>query len=125
MRFLGKINIDLYNFIPFEIRYPDVVITKRQFQHIAEKHTDVLTHFDKYFPDLLENPDYIIEADKPKTAILLYKEPFSDKTAKVVLRLATTDDSPEYINSIITFMRIVEKEPARILRNKKIVYIKT
>ena len=125
MRFLGKINIDLYNFIPFEVRSADVVITKRQFQHIAEKHSDVINYFDAYFPDLLENPDYIIEADKPKTAILLYKEPFSDKTAKVVLRLATTDDGPEYINSIITFMRIDEKELARILRNKKIVYIKT
>ena len=120
----GKLNKDLYNFIPFEVRSADVVITKRQFQHIAERHADVINYFDAYFPDLLENPDYIIEADKPKTAILLYKEPFSDKTAKVVLRLATTDDGPEYINSIITFMRIDEKELARILRNKKIVYTK-
>lgn len=124
MRFLGKINTDLFSFIRAEIKSDDVIITKRQFLHIAEKHPDVLDFFDSYFPDMLENPDYIIEADKPKTAILLYKEPFSDKTAKAVLRLASADDNPEYINSIITFMRIDDKELARLLRNKKIVYTK-
>ena len=124
MRFMGKINIEMYNFIHSEIRSDDVVLTKRQLQHIGEKHPDVSTNFDRYFPHILENPDYIIESDKPGTAILLYRLPDNDKIGKAVLRLATTDDNPCYKNSIITFMCIDDKELARILRNKKIVYIK-
>lgn len=38
---------------------------------------------------------------------------------KLVLRLATSRDNPEYKISIITFMKIDDKEWNRLLRNKK------
>lgn len=41
---------------------------------------------------------------------------------KTVLRLITSTDNPKYKNSIITFMKIDEREWNRILRNKKILY---
>lgn len=41
---------------------------------------------------------------------------------KLVLRLATSGDNPEYKNSIITFMKIDDKEWNRLLRNKKVLY---
>ena len=41
---------------------------------------------------------------------------------KIVLRLITVVDNPKFKNSIITFMRINEKEWERLLRNKQILY---
>ena len=38
------------------------------------------------------------------------------------MRLATSTDNPNYKNSVITFMKIREKEWNRLLRNKKILY---
>ena len=40
----------------------------------------------------------------------------------MVLRLITSKDNLDYKNSIITFMKIDEKEWNRLLRNKKILY---
>ena len=41
---------------------------------------------------------------------------------KTILRLATSKDDPKYKNSIITFMKIDEKEWNRIINNKKVLY---
>ncbi len=43
---------------------------------------------------------------------------------KTVLRLVTSTDNTEYKNSVITFMKIDEKEWNRLLRNKRILYKK-
>ena len=43
---------------------------------------------------------------------------------KTVLRLVTSADNTEYKNSVITFMKIDEKEWNRLLRNKRILYKK-
>jgi len=48
----------------------------------------------------------------------------ADEVFKTVLRLITSKDNPEYKNSIITFMKIDEKEWNRLLRNKEILYKK-
>lgn len=40
----------------------------------------------------------------------------------MVLRLITSKDNLDYKNSIITFMKIDDKEWNRLLRNKKILY---
>ena len=43
---------------------------------------------------------------------------------KTVLRLVASTDNTEYKNSVITFMKIDEKEWNRLLRNKRILYKK-
>ena len=43
---------------------------------------------------------------------------------KTVLRLVTSTDNTEYKNSVITFMKMDEKEWNRLLRNKRILYKK-
>ena len=40
------------------------------------------------------------------------------------MRLVTSTDNTEYKNSVITFMKIDEKEWNRLLRNKRILYKK-
>ena len=72
----------------------------------------------------MADPDYIISSRKPDTALILKAIRDENKVSKLVLRLATSKDNPQYKNSIITFMKIDEKEWNRLLRNKKILYKK-
>ena len=68
--------------------------------------------------------DYLIETPKPNTALILKEISVEKEQFKTVLRLATSADNQEYKNSIITFMKIDEKEWNRLLRNKTILYKK-
>ena len=58
-------------------------------------------------------PDYILEANRPYTALILKQFYAADKYLKRILRIQT---------SIITFMKIDDKEWKRLLRNKKVLY---
>lgn len=97
MYLVGKIDIEIYNCITKDITTDEVIITDKQ-------------------------PDYIIEANKPFTALILKEIQIDNKKFKTVVRLATSNDTPSYKNSIITFMKIDDREWNRILKNKKILY---
>lgn len=122
MQIIGKINIEIYKCITKNILTDDVVITENQIIHIKERHPNDYERFSQYFSEIIAAPDYIIEANKPNSALIL-KEIYHDKIKfKTVLKLATYADNPTYKNSIITFMKIDEKEWNRIIKNKKILY---
>ena len=72
--------------------------------------------------EIILRPDYIIEDIRPNTAMILKKILSEGEHFRLVLRLATSTDNPNYKNSVITFMKIREKEWNRLLRNKKILY---
>ena len=46
----------------------------------------------------------------------------NNKVFKVVVRLNTSTDNPQYKNSIITFMKINEKRVETFIKNKTILY---
>lgn len=121
---IGKINKEIYKCITDDILTDEVVITNNQIQHIMDRHPNDYERFSSYFGEIVKNPDYIIEANKPNTALLLKEIKENDEIFKTVLRLVTSKDNPNYKNSIITFMKIDEKEWNRLLRNKTILYKK-
>ncbi len=93
--------------------------------HIKERHPDDYELYYGYLRKVVEEPDYIIESNKPNTALILKEVVESDeKKFKTVLRLKTPKDNAEFKNSIITFMKINQKEWSRLLRNKQILYRK-
>lgn len=118
---IGEIDIEKYKCVTADIITKDVVITEKQIEHIIEHHPHDFERFNGFFRDIVENPDYIIEANKPKTALILKEIVFEHEKLKTVLRLVTSTYDPKYKNSIITFMIIDDKEWNRILRNKKIL----
>ena len=76
-----------------------------------------------FLKESVESPDFIIETKKVDTALILKEFPDTKKQQlRIVLRLITVVDNPKFKNSIITFMRINEKEWERLLRNKQILY---
>lgn len=124
VQFVEKIDRKIYECITKDIVTDEVVITNRQIQHIKDRHPNDYEYFQQYFSDIVREPDYIIEANKPNTALILKEIELNGKMFKTVLRLVTTKDNPNYKNSIITFMKIDLKEWKRLLRNKKILYRK-
>ena len=123
VHFIGRLDKDIYKCVTDDIVTDEVVITAKQIEHIQERHLNAFDKYEQYLEEIVRNPDYIIESPKPNTAIVL-KEIITDddKRFKTIVRLITSTDDPAYKNSIITFMRISEKDWNRILRNKNILY---
>lgn len=119
---IGKIDKDIYKCITEDIVTDEVIITDNQIQHIKERHPNDYERFSKYFGEIVAEPDYIIETNKPNTALVLKEIRKANEVFKTVVRLVTLSDNPNYKNSIITFMKIDDKEWNRLLRNKKILY---
>lgn len=119
---VGKIDREIYHCIAEDIVTDEVIITVVQIMHIWERHPNDYELFSTYFDEIIRDLDYIIEAKKPNTALILKEIKDVKKVFKMVLRLITSKDNLDYKNSIITFMKIDDKEWNRLLRNKKILY---
>ncbi|MDO4318311.1 MAG: PBECR2 nuclease fold domain-containing protein [Lachnospiraceae bacterium] len=119
---IGKIDKEIYKCITEDIVSDEVIITDERIEHIKERHPNDYERFYGYMKEIVSNPDYIIEANRPNTALIL-KE-LEGQQFKTVLRFVTSADNVKYKNSIITFMRIKNKEWNRLLKNKKILYRK-
>ena len=122
VRYVGKIDRKIYSCVTEDITTDEVIITDTQVRHIMERHPGDYERFFVFFNEIVSNPDYIIEANKPNTAILLKEIQRADESFKLVLRLAVSTDNPNYKNSIITFMKIDKKDLERLVRNKKVLY---
>ncbi len=122
MRTIGKIDRDIYKCIAEDIVTDEVIITEKQIEHIKERHTNVYEKFGDYFNEVVKCPDYIIEANKPNTALILKELRIEGDKFKAVLRLITSSDNSNLKNSIITFIKIDYRDWYRLLRNKKILY---
>ena len=72
--------------------------------------------------EIISHPEYIVEANKPNTALILKSFSDGNEQFKTILRLVTATDNANFKNSIITFMKINDKEWERLKRNKKILY---
>ena len=110
MYLVGKIDIEIYNCITKDITTDEVIITDERIQHIKEHHPNNYEQYYSYMRSIIENPEYIIEANKPNTALILKSFSNGNETFKTVLRLITSSDNSKFKNSIITFMKINEKE---------------
>lgn len=119
---IGKIDIEKYKCVTKDIKTDEVIITDNQIAHIKERHPNDFERFNKYFKEIVKFPDYIIEANKPNTALILKEIKIHQEKFKTVLRIVTSNDDPKFKNSIITFMKINDKEWNRLIKNKKILY---
>ena len=124
MHIIGKINKNIYKCVTEDITTEEVIITDNQINHIKNRHPNDYENFSSYFSDILSDPDFILEANKPNTAFILKQITENDLTVQLILRLQTSQDPKGYKNSIITFLKIDIKTWNKYLRNKKIIYRK-
>ena len=122
MHIIEKIDIEIYRCVTADIQTSDVIITQQQIEHIQERHPNDYEWYFKYVNEILESPDYILEANKPKTAFILKHICDNGKNYQLILRLKTSQDPISYKNSVITFLKVDDKRYNRYLRTKKILY---
>ena len=123
MRFICKLDINIYSCITKDIVTDEVIITDERIEHIKERHPNDYERYYTYLQSIILEPDYIIESKRQNTALIL-KEivETEEKHFKTVLRLTTSTDNPNFKNSVITFMKIDAKEWKRLIKNKRILY---
>lgn len=124
MHIVGRIDKNIYKCITEDIVTDEVIITDERIQHIKERHPNDYERSFRCLKEIVEHPQYIVETNKPYTALILKEFSEGEDQFKTVLRLTTSHDNPDFKNSIITFMKINEKEWNRLIRNKKILYKK-
>lgn len=122
MHYIGKINIEIYKCVTEDIQTAEVIITEVQISHIQEHHPGVYEKYSAFLSEIVGEPDYILEANKPSSALILKQFPFENGYTKTVLRLRTSIDDPAYKNSIITLVEIDGKTWDRLIKNKKVLY---
>ena len=120
--FDGRIRKEIYQCITSDCITDEVIITDKQVEHIKQRHPNDYERYGKYLTRIVEDPDYIIEANRKNTALVLKEFVEGGEVFKTVVRLVTSMDDVNYKNSVITFMKIDNKEWNRLLRNKKILY---
>ena len=121
MRIIGTINPEHFKGFT-TLLTNEVVLTDERIEHIRERHPGDYELYAGYIPEVLRAPDYIIEANKPNSAVLMKSFERDGVRFQLVLRLQTAEDPDSFSNSIITFSRIHHKEWRRFLRMKKVLY---
>lgn len=122
MHYIGKIDKKIYSCVTADIQTDEVVITDNQIEHIKERHPNDYERYFIYLKEIIENPDYILEANKPNTAFILKHINDNGKNYQLILRIKTSTDPEKYKNSVITFLKIDHRKWAKYLRNKTILY---
>ena len=125
LHFVCKLDKNFYRNVAEDITSDEVIITDEQIKHIKERHAGDFEAYSEFFPTMINDPDYIIEANKPNTAIILKEVELDGRKLKLILRLKTSSDPADYKNSIITFQHISGKRYSRYINNAKILYRKT
>lgn len=119
---VGKINRDIYKCITEDIVTDEVVITDNQMQHILDRHPEAYKEVVDYLSDIIREPDFIISDKHENTGLAIKKIKTEKEYAQMVLRICTSNDNPNYKNSVISCWEISEKRLQNYLRNKIILY---
>ena len=120
--FIGRIDLNIFKVIAADISTDVVVLTDERLEHIRSRHPNDIERYFDCLRCLVEEPDYILEANKPSTAVLLKRFSEAGKNFQLVLRLKTAADPDGRMNSIITFMKVYDSKYQQFLRTKKILY---
>ena len=126
MHKVGKIDVEKFEAIANgRILTDEVIITDNRIEHIIERRgQQFYDDFNGYFPEIIEDPDYIFKDDMDNTAIVSKSYSYKGKTVNLVLRLVVEGENPSYKNSILTAIGENEKRFAQRLRNNAPVYKK-
>lgn len=124
VRTICKLDRSIYSCISKDIVTDEVVLIDERILHIKDHHPNDYERFGKYIVEMIERPDYIIEAnrDKSKSGLILKEFTENNEQFRLVLRLATSTDKQGLRNSVITFQYVKKKEYDRLIRNKKVLY---
>ena len=121
-RKLCDLDLEIYRCVTPDLRTREVIITEERIAHIRARHPGDYERFFSYIPQMILVPDYIVKDTRPDTALGMKSVADAREDCRRTLRLAAPADNPSYKNSVITFLKIREKEWERVIRNKIVLY---
>ena len=124
MQTVGYIDVQKYRCVSDDITGAEVVITDERMIHIAQRHPTDYERFMDCIPEIIADPDYIVESNKANTAVILKEIEYHGEKFKLILRLKVTGDPVDYKSSVLSFWHIGDTTWNKTLRNKKILYKK-
>lgn len=68
---IGRIDKNIYKCVTENIVTDEVIITDERIAHIQERHPNDYERFYKCLKEIVEYPQYIVETNKPYTALIL------------------------------------------------------
>lgn len=122
VQIVGKINIATYRCVSVEIVTDEVVMTEERIEHIRKRHPNDYERFCTYIPRMIAEPDYIVQANKANTAVILKEIEENGEKFKLILRIKMQHDPADYRNSVLSFWHIGDTTWRKTLKNKKILY---
>ena len=122
MKVIGYLDREKYRCMSEHLITNEVIITEERIQHIQERHPGEFARYVSYLKQIIEDPDYILEANKPNTAVLLKEFEQQEERFKMILRIRVESDPVGYINSVQSFWYIGETTWRRTLNHIKILY---
>ncbi|HBC84890.1 MAG TPA: hypothetical protein DCZ30_05710 [Clostridiales bacterium] len=124
MNYIGKINKEILGEYRKKIITDRVIITNERIEHTKKRHLDDYERYIKYIPDVLYNPDYILEDRENKDTILMLKNIEKQEKKIQVVKLQTNLKEKEKSNSILTFWHIRDRSYRSTIKNNKMIYKK-
>lgn len=122
MQTVGFIDREKFRPIAENITTDEVILTDERVRHIQDRHPGDFERYFMYISEIIENPDYILRANKPKSALLLKRFAQDEDGYKLILRLKTPGDPAEFKNSIISFQKVEIKRYIRYVNSEKVLY---
>lgn len=124
MQIVGRIDLEIYSCVFEHLLTDEVIITPERVRHIKDRHPGDYERYFGYIKEIIEAPDYILEANKPNSALVLKHIEDNGKNYKLILRIRTTQDPDEYKNSVISFQKVDDKRYIRYTKSEKVLYTK-
>jgi len=124
---VGRLDTEQYKVLG-PLLTDEVVVTQRQLDHMQARHPEDFARFHSLIPDVVNDPDWIIEDTKNPNSYLLFRRfAFSEAGVEnvllqLVLRIHVTGDDPTFKNSVISMWEISERRLNNYLRNGKVLY---
>lgn len=122
MQFVGKIDKEKLGKYKDNIMDETVIITNERIEHIRKRHPGDYEKYINFIPNIIENPDYILEdREKENTVLILKSIKENASNIQIVLKLQTYKDKSKN-NSIITFWHIRDRNYKKVIKSNKIIY---
>lgn len=123
MQYIGKLDRNKLGKYKDKIYTEHVILTSERIEHIRKRHPGDYERCIQYIPDIIENPDYILEDNEHENTILILKNiKANNDNIQVVIKLQTIMDKINRNNSILTFWHIRDRNYKSTIRNNKIIY---
>ncbi len=125
VQYIGKIDKEKLGIYKEKIVTDKVIMTNERIEHTEKRHPGDYEKYIEYVPDIIKNPDYILEdKDNDNTILALKTIKEKGKNVQVVVKLQTNKKEKNKSNSILTFWHMRDRNYRSAIRNNKMIYKK-